>query len=119
MVRRSREGVWTGRRRPRRCRVDAFAESFSDGLQGFLNHGDRPVSGQNPTATARTDHSGGTLDSVRRSVAAAGSAAFFAVAPGVVAGLVPWALTRWRPGAAFAHWLPARVSGIVLLVAGA
>ena len=32
---------------------------------------------------------------MRRSAAAAGSAAFFAVAPGVVAGVVPWLLTGW------------------------
>jgi protein-S-isoprenylcysteine O-methyltransferase Ste14 len=55
---------------------------------------------------------------VRRSVAAAGSAAFFALAPGTVAGLLPWLLTRWQPGAAPAHWLPARLFGIVILLAG-
>jgi protein-S-isoprenylcysteine O-methyltransferase Ste14 len=44
---------------------------------------------------------------------------FFALAPGTVAGLVPWMLTGWRPDAAFGHWLPARVAGIVILVAGA
>jgi protein-S-isoprenylcysteine O-methyltransferase Ste14 len=32
---------------------------------------------------------------MRRSEAAAGSAVFFAVAPGVVAGVVPWLLTGW------------------------
>ena len=56
---------------------------------------------------------------MRRSTAAAGSAAFFAVAPGVVAGALPWLLTRWRPGAASGHWLPARLFGLVLLLAGA
>jgi protein-S-isoprenylcysteine O-methyltransferase Ste14 len=55
---------------------------------------------------------------VRRSVAAAGSAAFFALVPGTVAGLLPWWLTRWRPGAPFAHWLPVRLLGIVILLAG-
>ena len=35
---------------------------------------------------------------MRRVTAAAGSAAFFAVAPGVVAGLVPWMITGWRAG---------------------
>src|SRR5690349_12740986 len=33
---------------------------------------------------------------VRRAKAAAGSALFLLVAPGVVAGLVPWAITGWR-----------------------
>jgi len=55
---------------------------------------------------------------VRRSVAAAGSAAFFALAPGTVAGLLPWWLTRWQPGAPLAHWLPARLLGILILLAG-
>ena len=55
---------------------------------------------------------------MRRSAAAAGSAVFFALAPGTVAGLLPWLLTRWRPGSPLAHWLPVRVLGIVILIAG-
>jgi hypothetical protein len=31
-----------------------------------------------------------------RRAAVVGSAAFFALAPGTVAGLIPWWLTRWR-----------------------
>jgi len=53
---------------------------------------------------------------VRRPTAAAGSAAFFAIAPGMVAGLVPWLLTGWR---AVSWWTPVRVGGGVLLAAGA
>ena len=34
---------------------------------------------------------------MRRRTAALGSALFFAAAPGVVVGLVPWWLTRWEP----------------------
>jgi hypothetical protein len=37
---------------------------------------------------------------------------------GTVAGVLPWWLTRWRSGAAFAHWLPARLLGILILLAG-
>ena len=44
---------------------------------------------------------------MRRSAAAAGSAAFFAVAPGVVAGVVPWLLTGWDVRLA-ARFAPAR-----------
>jgi protein-S-isoprenylcysteine O-methyltransferase Ste14 len=51
---------------------------------------------------------------LRRSHAAAGSAAFFAVAPGVVAGVVPFLLTDWD---ANEWWLPVRVLGAVVLVA--
>jgi protein-S-isoprenylcysteine O-methyltransferase Ste14 len=33
---------------------------------------------------------------MRRSAAAVGSAVFFVVAPGIVAGLVPWLISGWR-----------------------
>jgi protein-S-isoprenylcysteine O-methyltransferase Ste14 len=52
---------------------------------------------------------------VRKPSAAAGSALFFAVAPGVVAGLLPWLLTGWETVAEW--WLPLRVLGAVLVVA--
>lgn len=39
---------------------------------------------------------GGRIGALRRLRAAAGSALFLAVAPGVVGGLVPWLLTRWQ-----------------------
>jgi protein-S-isoprenylcysteine O-methyltransferase Ste14 len=53
---------------------------------------------------------------VRRAAAAAGSAAFFVVAPGVVVGLIPWALTGgWD---ARDPWAPLVVLGAVLLAAG-
>ena len=54
----------------------------------------------------------------RRSAVAAGTAAFFAVAPGVVAGLVPWSLTRWRVRGTLAQLAPVRVAGLILLVLG-
>jgi protein-S-isoprenylcysteine O-methyltransferase Ste14 len=41
---------------------------------------------------------------------------FFALAPGVMAGLAPWLLTGCETGT---MWLPLRVVGAVLLVAGA
>jgi protein-S-isoprenylcysteine O-methyltransferase Ste14 len=56
---------------------------------------------------------------VRRPTAAAGSALFFAIAPGVVAGLVPWWLTRWRVRGTLAHWAPVRMAGLIMLIAGA
>ncbi len=54
---------------------------------------------------------------MRRPTAAAGSALFFAAAPGTVAGLIPWALTGWEVEAEW--WPPLRVLGAVLVVAGA
>ena len=45
--------------------------------------------------------------------AALGSALFFALAPGVVAGLLPWWLTRWRMGPAP---VAVRIAGAVLVL---
>jgi protein-S-isoprenylcysteine O-methyltransferase Ste14 len=50
-----------------------------------------------------------------RAIAAAGTAAFLVV-PGVVAGLIPWALTGWQTDDAPA---PVRIAGGVLVVGGA
>jgi protein-S-isoprenylcysteine O-methyltransferase Ste14 len=54
---------------------------------------------------------------VRKATAVAGSAVFLVIAPGVVAGLVPWWLTRWQAGAVYP--VPVRIAGVVLIVAGA
>lgn len=47
--------------------------------------------------------------------AAAGSVVFLAVAPGVVAGLVPWLISGWS---ARTWWVPVRVLGAVMIAAG-
>ena len=52
---------------------------------------------------------------MRQRSAVLGSVVFFVVAPGVVAGLVPWLLTGWHVNAS--PW-PLRALGLVLLVAG-
>lgn len=61
-------------------------------------------------AAARGEYGG-----MRPTAAAIGSAVFFAVAPGVVAGVVPWALTGWDAGDAPGWWLPLRAAGAVLV----
>jgi protein-S-isoprenylcysteine O-methyltransferase Ste14 len=55
---------------------------------------------------------------VRKLTAASGSALFFALAPGLVAGLGPFWLTGWRVRAAPAWWVPFRVLGAVVTVLG-
>lgn len=50
--------------------------------------------------------------------AAAGSLLFFIVAPGVVAGVLPGWLTGWRAADLAPVWLPMRVLGAALLIAG-
>jgi protein-S-isoprenylcysteine O-methyltransferase Ste14 len=53
---------------------------------------------------------------MRKPAAAVGSGLFLALAPGVVAGVGPWLVTRWE---AHAWPLPLRVLGGALVVAGA
>ena len=55
---------------------------------------------------------------MRKPTAAVGSAVFFVLAPGVVAGLFPWLLTRWQAREPVPYWAPVRVLGGILLVAG-
>jgi hypothetical protein len=55
---------------------------------------------------------------MRKAAAAVGSAAFFVVAPGVVAGLVPWWLTGWRVAQPLPDWGPLRAVGAVLIAGG-
>ena len=52
-----------------------------------------------------------------RSAAAVGSSLFFLLAPGVVAGAIPWWITKWRVGVDYA-W-PVQATGAVLFIAGA
>ena len=55
---------------------------------------------------------------MRRPTAAIGSAVFFLVGPGIMAGLIPWLLTGWRVREPVPYWAPMRVLGAILLVAG-
>lgn len=55
---------------------------------------------------------------MRKSAAAAGSAAFFVVAPGTVVGLVPWLVTHWEIPGTSAAWRVAQGLGALLIVVG-
>jgi protein-S-isoprenylcysteine O-methyltransferase Ste14 len=55
----------------------------------------------------------------RRARASLGTALFFVLAPGVVAGLGPWLLTGWKVREPSPHWLPLRVLGVLLIASGA
>ena len=52
---------------------------------------------------------------MKRGTAAIGSIVFFVVAPGTVAGLIPWWLTSWQVDGA---WLPLQVVGAIVIAAG-
>lgn len=54
---------------------------------------------------------------MRKVSAAAGSAVFLVVAPGVVAGLIPWLLTGWHSGSPYPNAV--RIVGGVLTASGA
>ena len=54
---------------------------------------------------------------MRKITATAGSAGFLVIAPGARAGLVPWWLSGWAPGAGWP--VPVRITGAVLTAAGA
>ncbi len=56
---------------------------------------------------------------MKRPTAALGSAVFFIVAPCVVAGVVPWLLTRWEFGPPWPASALIAVIGVLLMVAGA
>ncbi|HEX4836755.1 MAG TPA: isoprenylcysteine carboxylmethyltransferase family protein [bacterium] len=54
----------------------------------------------------------------RRTLAALGSVVFLVIAPGTVAGLVPWWISRWRVHASLVHFPLLRVIGSLLIIAG-
>jgi protein-S-isoprenylcysteine O-methyltransferase Ste14 len=47
-----------------------------------------------------------------------GSLLFLVLAPGIVAGVIPWWLTGWRVREPLPHWAPLRVAGLIFLVVG-
>lgn len=55
---------------------------------------------------------------MRRAPASLGSVIFFLFAPGIVVGLRPWLLTQWRWRALPPYWIPLRIAGAMLLIAG-
>jgi len=55
---------------------------------------------------------------MRRTLAILGSATFLVIAPGIVAGYVPWRICRWHLGAPLLGTSAFRVVGVLLIVAG-
>ncbi|PRX98121.1 methyltransferase family protein [Allonocardiopsis opalescens] len=53
-----------------------------------------------------------------RTAAAVGTAAFFVVGPGTVAGLVPWWITGWEFREPLPYWAAAQALGALLIAAG-
>jgi len=55
---------------------------------------------------------------MRRLLAIFGSAIFLVIAPGIVAGYVPWRICRWRVGVPFLGVSWFRLVGVLLIAAG-
>lgn len=55
---------------------------------------------------------------MRRVLAVLSSAVFLVIAPGTVAGYVPWWISRWRLEAPWWDILPVRIFGVLLMAAG-
>ncbi len=55
---------------------------------------------------------------MHRAVASVGSAVWFLLAPGVVAGLIPWWLTGGRAMPRWSGWWPLTLVGVALLTGG-
>lgn len=55
---------------------------------------------------------------IRKVAAIVGSAIFLVIAPGFVAGLVPWWISHWRMHAALLGLQPLRFAGGILLILG-
>jgi protein-S-isoprenylcysteine O-methyltransferase Ste14 len=55
---------------------------------------------------------------MRRSLAILGSAIFLVLAPGIVAGYVPWRICRWHVGPPLLGIAPLRLIGALLMAAG-
>ena len=56
---------------------------------------------------------------IARRWAALGTSIFFVAVPGTVAGLVPWAITRWQVGDLHPFWSPLRGIGVAVLAVAA
>src|SRR4029450_12233489 len=55
---------------------------------------------------------------MQRVSAVLGSALFFVIAPCVLAGLIPWSMTRWEFGPAFFGLEGTRLAGVFLILVG-
>ncbi len=55
---------------------------------------------------------------MRRILAILGSAIFLVIAPGIVAGYVPWRISRWHIGAPLLGISLFRLAGVLLMAAG-
>ena len=58
------------------------------------------------------------VDRTGKTFAVLGTAAFLVLAPGTVAGLIPWWISHWRLRPPFLGFTPSRAIGVILIAAG-
>ncbi len=86
-------------------------------LLSDANDEDRLANGR--TSIARGQQICSNKQVIRKVSAIVGSVAFLVIAPGLVAGLVPWWISHWRIQAAFLGLESIRFVGGILIMAGA
>ena len=64
------------------------------------------------------DDSGNWRRAIGKTTAILGSALFFVIAPGTIAGFVPWLISRWTVDPPFLGLELLRATGVVLIAAG-
>ena len=64
------------------------------------------------------EHQSRPNDRIRRAFALLGTALFLVLAPGCVAGLLPWWISRWRFLTPFPGYAPLRFIGAIFIAAG-
>jgi protein-S-isoprenylcysteine O-methyltransferase Ste14 len=64
------------------------------------------------------EHQRKAANRTRRTSAILGTAAFLLLAPGTVAGLIPWWISHWRLRPPFFGFTPFRAIGVLLIAAG-
>ncbi len=66
----------------------------------------------------KVDHPKAASNPPRRIASILGSAAFLILAPGTVAGYIPWRISHWTLQPAFLNFAPFRIIGVILIAAG-
>jgi protein-S-isoprenylcysteine O-methyltransferase Ste14 len=77
-----------------------------------------PVADLITSGLTTTHQRTGRISSMRRVLAILGSATFLVIAPGIVAGYVPWRICRWQFGAPLLGISALRLPGVLLIAAG-
>jgi protein-S-isoprenylcysteine O-methyltransferase Ste14 len=76
------------------------------------------MTGRVPPRPAGTREDDGASAAMTRLSASLGSVVFLLVAPAMIAGVVPWWMTRWQVKSSLLDVLPLKVVGVILIGSG-